>query len=262
MTQQATQTEVQELEIPVPDVSQLVTEDDAPVDNIFSERQMRLLPDALYASWEGPGDERPFIALADVALYYTPNQPPYVPDVLVSLDVQLPENVMKKEHRSYFMWLYGKPPDIVVEIVSNREGGELGEKLRGYARLGITYYIVYDPELHLSKQSLKVHELRGGRYVELQDYWLEAVGLGVTLWQGRYEGLTAEWLRWCDIDGELYATGVEAANEAQAQATQERQRAEEAWQRAEQERERAEQERERAERLATQLRALGVEPEA
>jgi hypothetical protein len=109
--------------------------------------------------------------------------------------------------------------------------------------------------LHLSKQSLKVHELRGGRYVELQDYWLEAVGLGVTLWQGEYEGLTAEWLRWCDIDGELYATGVEAANEAQAQATQERQRAEEGWQRAEQE-------RERAERLAAQLRALGIEPEA
>jgi Uma2 family endonuclease len=261
MTQQATQTQVQEFEIPAPDVSQLVTEDDTPVDNIFSERQMRLLPDALYASWEGPGDGRPFIALADVALYYTPSQPPYVPDVLVSLDVQFPENVWKKEHRSYFMWLYGKPPDIVVEIVSNREGGELTHKLRGYARLGIPYYIVYDPELHLGEQPLYVHELRGGRYVELREHWLEAVGLGVTLWRGEYEDLTGEWLRWCDIDGELYPTGAEAAQQAQNQVIAERARAEQEYARAEQEYARAEQERERAERLAAQLRALGIEPD-
>jgi hypothetical protein len=42
----------------------------------------------------------------------------------------------------------------------------------------------------------------------------------------------------------------------------ERTRVEEEARRAEEERERAEQERERAERLAAQLRALGVEPEA
>ena len=35
-------------EIPIPDVSNLVTEDDTPVESIFSERQMHLLTDALY----------------------------------------------------------------------------------------------------------------------------------------------------------------------------------------------------------------------
>jgi Uma2 family endonuclease len=42
---------------------------------------------------------------------------------------------------SYFLWLYGKPPDIVVEIVSNRESGELDHKLGSYARMGVPYYI-------------------------------------------------------------------------------------------------------------------------
>ena len=33
----------------------MVTEDDTPVDNWFSEKQRRLLVDPLYASWQGPG---------------------------------------------------------------------------------------------------------------------------------------------------------------------------------------------------------------
>ncbi|MBX3012260.1 MAG: Uma2 family endonuclease [Caldilineaceae bacterium] len=236
-----------------PDISHIITEDEAPVDNIFSERQMGLLTDALYISWQEPGAEGTFVALANVGLFYAIHQDPYVPDVLVSLGVTLPTDVWQKEHRSYFIWEYGKPPDIVVEIVSNRVGGELSRKRSGYARLGITYYLVFDPEQQLTKQRLYVFELRGGAYVELEQPWLPAVGLGVALWQGPYMGLEAEWLRWCDIDGTLLPTGDEAAASARREAT-------EAQARAEQERERAEQERERAERLAAKLRALGIDP--
>ncbi len=39
-------------EIPRPDLSHLITEDDEPVDNWFQERQQRLLPESLYASWK------------------------------------------------------------------------------------------------------------------------------------------------------------------------------------------------------------------
>ncbi len=35
-----------------------------------------------------------------------------------------------KKHRSYFMWEFGKPPEVVIEIVSNREGEELERKLK------------------------------------------------------------------------------------------------------------------------------------
>ena len=41
-------------------VEQLVTEDDTPVDNMFSETQQRLLTGTLKESWDGPGDGRPF----------------------------------------------------------------------------------------------------------------------------------------------------------------------------------------------------------
>ena len=109
------------------DVSHLVTEDDTPVDNPFCEKQMRLLTHPLYASWN-PG--KPFTVMANVGLYFALNRPPLVPDTLVSLGVSPPENLMLKEHRAYFTWIYGKPPDIVIEIVSNKEGGELDRPKR------------------------------------------------------------------------------------------------------------------------------------
>ena len=253
-------------EIPIPDVSNLVTEDDTPVDSIFSERQMHLLTDALYASWTPPVDARSFVAMANVAIYAMTSQPPLVPNVLVSLDIQLPEDLFEKGHRCYFIWLYGKPPDVVIEIVSNRVGGELSDKLRGYERLRVPYYVVYDPERHLSEETLYIYELRGGSYAVRTERWLPSVGLGVTIWPGDYRGFKGDFLRWCDIDGELYPTGVEAALAAQQQADSEREQALLAWQQvdaerahAEQEQQRAEKERQRAEQLAAQLRALGVE---
>lgn len=42
-----------------PEVDHLVTEDDTPVDNIFSERQQHLLVEPLHSSWAGPGEGRP-----------------------------------------------------------------------------------------------------------------------------------------------------------------------------------------------------------
>jgi Uma2 family endonuclease len=237
----------EEHEWPEVDVSHLVTEDDTPVDNIFSEREMDLLVDSLYASWRGPKDGKPFVAMANVALYYALRQQPLVPDVLISLDVQLPAEVWEKENRSYLIWEYGKPPDVVVEIVSNRKGQETGYKLAQYARLGIAYYIVHDPYRLLSDNLLRVYTLKETRYQESKKRWLADVGVGVTLWNGVYRGIEATWLRWQDEQENLLLTGEE--------------RAEVAEERAEVAEERAEVAEERAERLAAQLRALGVEPE-
>ena len=127
MTELGTQEELDEYRITKLDLSHIVTEDDTPVDNLFSERQMRLLAESLYTSWSGPGEGRTFVAMANVGLFFHLREPPLVPDVLVSLDVTLPPEPWEKEHRSYFVWEYGKPPDVVVEIVSNKVGKELGE---------------------------------------------------------------------------------------------------------------------------------------
>ena len=230
-----------------PKIELLVTEDDEPVDSIFSEKQQRLLTESLYASWPGPGDNRPFLALANVGLFYNINQPPFVPDMLLSLDVRLPDDIWSKGNRSYFTWKYGKAPEVVVEIVSNRIGEEDGRKLRDYARIGVAYYVILDPEAHLSHDTLRVFARQpNGVYQPLASpHWFSQVRLGVTLWKGVYEGRHATWLRWVDADGRRIPTGAE-------RIAQERDL-------VEQERQRAEQERQRAERLAAKLRELGIE---
>lgn len=237
----------------IPNVEDLVTEDDTPVDNLFSGKQQRLLVETLQTSWEGPGGQRPFVAEANMGVFYALHQPPLVPDAFLSLDVRIPPEPWAKNHRSYFLWEYGKPPDVVVEVVSNRKGEELTRKLALYARIGVIYYIVHDPFQQLSSSVLQVHVLHAGVYQQTPDTWLHQVGLGVTLWDGVYEDMTATWLRWCDHDGRLIATGRERAEEAQQQAARAQQQAAQAQQQAEQE-------RQRAERFVAQLRALGIEP--
>ena len=123
-------------EIPRPDVSNLITEDDTPVDNQFSEKQMRLLTESIHTSWK-PGF--PFVAMANVGVFVALNRPPIVPDVLVTTHVEPLQDLMDKEHRSYFTWQFeGKVPDVVIEIVSNTKGGELDSKLRNYQQIGVT----------------------------------------------------------------------------------------------------------------------------
>ena len=251
--------ETQTYTIEPPDISHIITEDDTPVDNMFSEKQMRLLTHTLYASWPGPGDGRPFVAMANVGLFFAIHAPPLVPDVLVSLDVTLPPEPHQKEHRSYFIWEYGKPPDVVVEVVSNRVGKELGNKLLDYARLGISYYVVYDPEGHISARPLRVFGRLPSGYAELNDFWLESVGLGVTLWEGEFETMQQTWLRWVDRDGALVATGEERAAAEHARAESAEQRAESAEQRAESAEQRAASAEQRAAALAAKLKELEID---
>jgi Uma2 family endonuclease len=253
----------------------VVTEDDEPVDNLFSEKQQRLLAQALYASWtpppgknQTPGAARPFLAAANVGVFFAKSRPPLVPDLFVSLDVQPHTDWYAKEHRSYFVWEFGKVPEVVVEIVSNREGGELSRKLEGYAEIGVLYYVVYDPQRHLSDETLRLFVLRDGEYQELEQPALPRVGLRLMRWDGVFEGHFDTWLRWCDAQGRLLLTGEErAAREADARfqaedrATQAEDRATQAEDRATQAEDRATQAEDRATRLAKKLRELGINPE-
>jgi Uma2 family endonuclease len=239
----------------LPDYEQFVTEDDAPVDNFFSEKQQRLLTEPLYSARMAERLRRPLLAAANVGVFYGEGQPAIVPDALVSLDVELAADLWPKPNRSYFIWRFGKPPDAVVEIVSNREGGELERKRERYARLGVAYYVVFDPQRMLGEEMLRCYELRGRTYAPCAGGWLGDIGLGVRLWEGEYEGVKAVWLRWCDQEGNVIPTGAELAEAERARAEAERAR-------AEAEQQRAEAERARAERLAARLRALGIDPDA
>jgi Uma2 family endonuclease len=234
-----------------PNYDLIITDDGTPEESFYAEKQMRLLTAPLYASWPGPGDNRPFIVAANVGLFYSFREPPVVPDVMLSLDVVCEPHL--KEHKSYFVWEYGKTPDAVLEIVSGTERDELGKKRRLYQKIGIPYYIVWDPDLHLSKQALHCFILQGRKYHD-NGTWLPQIGLGLTPWEGELEGWNNTWLRWCDQNGKLIPTPEEKINEETQRADQEKQR-------AEQEKQRAEQEKQRAEKLAEKLRALGIDPD-
>jgi hypothetical protein len=218
-----------ELDVSVlPNVDHLVTEEDSSVDDLPSDKQQRLLIDPLYSTWiTGLGKERSFLAAANVGLFYAVQQPPLIPDVLLSLDVTVAEDWWAKANRSYFAWVFGKMPEVVVEVVSNLEGGEANTKLRLYARIGVPYYVIYDPLELLGEGVLRVFALRGRTYEPMAVQWFPEIGLGLTLWHGIYEAKQTQWLRWCDQEGRVIPTGAE-----------------------------------RAEKLAAQLRALGVEPSA
>jgi Uma2 family endonuclease len=257
-----------------PAIQSLVTEDDTPVDNMPSEKHQRLLTEALYSSWDGPGAGRPFLAAANVGVFPLARNPAIVPDVFLSLDVEVAQDWWQKEHRSYLLWEFGKPPDVVIEIVSNTAGAEADEKRQKYARMRVSYYVIYDPLRQVMPDVLTIYRLSGTDYERQSSLRFPDIGLGVTLWDGTYEGKTDTWLRWTDADGNLILTGKERAEQERLdkeqslqqlaqerqRAEQERQRAEQEHQRAEQEHQRAEQEHQRADRLAALLRQLGHDP--
>lgn len=221
------------LAVVAPDLSHLITEDDTPVDNLFSEMQQRLLVEPLNSSWAGGPERRKFLAAANVGIFSRTQNPPVVPDMFLSLDVERPDDLWTKENRSYLIWIYGKPPEVVIEIVSNLEGGEATKKLGIYARMKVRYYAIFDPELLLSDELLRVYELQKDRYIAKTNTKLDVIGLGLTQWKGVFEKKSATWLRWTDTAGNLLLTGEEGR----------------------------EQEYERAERFAARLRALGIDPE-
>jgi Uma2 family endonuclease len=270
-------------------VDHLITEDDTPVDNMFSEKQQRLLTEPLYSSWRPiqPNTKRKrrkFLAAANVGIF-AHNQTPdaaIVPDVFISMDVTVHEDWYAKEHRSYFIWEFGKAPELVIEVVSNRKGGELTKKPPKYALCGIPFYVVFDPTHRLGKQTLSFFELRGGVYVPSTKRFWPGIGLGLTLWQGEYEEKEAIWLRWCDKGGRLIYTGAERAHKAETRADNEAARADNEAARADNEAARADNEAARADNeaaradneaarasqveerhraLVDKLRVLGLDPD-
>ncbi|MBT9586953.1 Uma2 family endonuclease [bacterium] len=132
-----------------PDVSHLITEDDTPVDNPFSERQQKLLSECLEVSY---ARESPFVALVNVAIYYSPEEEALVPDFLLSLDVRFPREIWAKRNRSYFLWRYGKAPDLMVEIVSGREGHEDTHKLARYATVRVAEQKTPSPPFRMPRR--------------------------------------------------------------------------------------------------------------
>ncbi|TAF30716.1 MAG: Uma2 family endonuclease [Oscillatoriales cyanobacterium] len=185
----------------LPDISNLVLEDDTPLDSFINEKQQRLLTTVLYSGGD-TGITVPFIAAANV------------------MNITGAEDWWERQVRSYLFWEFGKPPEIAIEIVSPTPGNELGSNLIDYARMRIPYYVVYDPLRELRGSTLRVFELQNQSYGPKTDAWFPEVGLGLTLWEGEFEKVTGTWLRWCYPSGAPIPTGGELAAQKNAQLSQ------------------------------------------
>jgi Uma2 family endonuclease len=166
--------------------------------------------------------------------------------------------------RSYTPRLQGDIPALVLEFLSETEGGEYsiketyppGKFLYYEQILQVPSYGIFD----LETGTLELYRLGENKRYKLESaneecrFWLPEMQLFLGVWQGELDNRSGYWLRWWDEEGNLLLWGTERVEQEQQRAEQERQR-------AEQEQQRAEQERQRAERLAAQLRAAGIDPE-
>jgi hypothetical protein len=219
-----------------PDLSKFQIEDGQPVDSIHSEKQHRLLATPLSRPWPGLAPGRRWMVFSNVGYFYrTHPTAGLAPDVMLSLDVEPGDPLHVQADRSYFLWERGKPPEVVVEFVSNRPGAELSDKRVEYARGLVPYYAVFDPRCRLSNEVLQAFRRNEdtGLYVRLPRPWFPAVSLGLVVWEGVYEGLESTWLRWCDEPGNLIPTPDDLIDAEQ----------------------------QRADRLAARLRELGINPD-
>ncbi len=114
--------------------------------------------------------------------------------------------------------------------------------------------MIYYPQQQVMPETLTIYKLGDIGYERQDSRLLPILKLGLTLWDGVFEGKHDTWLRWTDEEGGLILTGKESAMEARQSAIQERQRADAAQ-------ERAEAARQRVERLAAMLRQAGLDPD-
>jgi Uma2 family endonuclease len=205
----------------------------------------------------------------DLNLYYDLEHTWYKrPDWFVVLNV--PRLYEGRDLRmSYVRWDEGVSPSVIVELLSEgtdkedlgltqAEPGKAPTKWTVYEQiLKVPYYVVYDRH----KDILRAYELVNGQYqaLKVEDGRVALTGmqLSLGLWQGEYDGITRQWLRWIDSEGNWIPTPLEQAEREREQAEQQREQAEQQREQVEQQRNQAQDE---AARLAAKLRELGIDP--
>jgi Uma2 family endonuclease len=241
------------LQIPSKTVTPTVTWEALPADFVLPDdpvenNQQPLLAAALTDALGAAGRIQPtMLIVSNFGLVATVNKKIVVkaPDWLYVPQVHpVAEGIIR---RSYTPNLQGAPVAVVMEFLSDEDGGELSVratppygKLYFYEQiLQVPTYVTYDPY----ESSLEVRALNNGRYVPQTPntegrFHIPDLDLWLGIWSGERLGQTTSWLRWWDNAGNLLFWSAEQA---------------------EQEHQRAEQEHQRAEVLAAKLRELGVD---
>jgi Uma2 family endonuclease len=246
----------------LPSSAELPCSDDTPVDNEEQNFIPNFLLFLLEFIW---GTRQDWFFGIDMAIYHTTGENPripVVPDGFLSLNVERRKGGGSRS--SYVVWEEnGIVPILALEVVSQTPGGEYTTKESIYARLGVLYYIIYNPEFGRrdKHQPLEVYQLVNGtyRWQMGEPIWLPEIGLGIGRGLRNYAGIEREVLYWFDAEGNRYLGSEEAEQQArqelaqiQQQLERERQQREQAQQQAEQAQQQAEQAQQQAEQAQQQ----------
>lgn len=243
----------------LPSTAELPCSDDIPVNNEDQNLIPNLLLLLLTHLW---ADRADWFLGVDMAIYHTTGvspRVPAVPDAFLSLGV---ERLKDGETRSsYAVWEeQGVVPTFALEVVSQTPGGEYEEKRDLYAKLGVLYYVIYNPKFWRKRQPFEVYKLEAGNY-QLQQgepYWMPEVGIGIGRCEIQFGNFPREVLTWYD---EMGVRHFSEAEQQRLQTEQQELRADQQELRADQQELRADQEQLKRERLEEFLRAQGIDPD-
>ncbi len=193
----------------LPSAEDLPDCDDTPVDNEIHILIPQVLQIILATLWSEKMD---WYFGINMGIYYNPEKPTdvIVPDGFLSIGV--PRIIDSDLRLSYVLWDELVIPTMILEVVSQTRRGEYTQKKEDYAKMGVLYYVIYNP-LRKRKPRLEVYQLNNGEYELLQGepVWLSEINLGIGREIGVYQGVEREWLYWYDQQGKRYLTPQEKA---------------------------------------------------
>jgi Uma2 family endonuclease len=231
------------LKAPLPDHTQLPSNDGVPVRNSLEPWQSALLSETLEPVLRQKHPAGDYFIGQDCGIYWEKTEPPasgckapdwyLVPGVPRLLNGQL--------RRSYVLWQELALPLVLLEYAS--DGG--AEERDNTPRRG--KFWLYEKKIHPAFYGIFLpDEARIEMYHDVEHHFermaanqngrfpIPDLGVELGIWHGSYGDYKIPWMRWWGESDNLLPTGEELAA----------------------------QEKQKAERLAAKLRALGVDPEA
>lgn len=199
----------------LPTSDELPDSDDTPVDNEDQNFVPNLLLFLLEYIWKSRDD---WYFGVDMGIYHTTGvspRVPVIPDGFLSLGVERRKNGGSRS--SYVMWEEDDTaPILTLEIVSHTYGDEYEKKLDIYRKLGVKYYVIYNPKFWRRDGHLpfEIYKLVDGDY-QLQigePLWMPEIGLGIGCCVLPSDRFSREVLCWFDEHGDRYLTTEEQAD--------------------------------------------------
>lgn len=255
--------------IVMPSFKDLPCEDGA-MENTFDHAQSSLLKEPLLTILHKLHPDGRFCVVHDTGFFYwhdeTRRSMAVVPDWAYVPWLPMLKN--GEPRRSFISWAEPFCPVVVLEYVSDTDGGErdrtpeegkfwIYEKFIRPLNYGI--YDVLQEQLEMYRWMPTGFEPMAAN--DKGRFFVPQLGLALGVWHGSFQGVTLPWLRWFDAGGILLPTDAEMAEREHERADHERQRADHERTRAEQERARADHERMLKEKYAAMLRKLGADPD-